>query len=278
MRMLIWLLIIVGIGFLGFGLYLYFGQSRMVFFPTRELAVTPDQVHLPFEEVNIQVDERVRLHGWYFSPPDQPADSARPVVLFCHGNAGNISHRLETVDFLLKMGTAILLFDYRGYGQSSGSPTEQGVYDDAAACYHWLREEKHYEADRIVVFGRSLGGAVAVDLAAKNPCCGLIVESSFTSARDMARQMFPFFPVQWLLRYDLNSLNKISSVGCPVLVTHSPDDDLVPYTMGQRLYAAASVPKRFVELAGSHNDREYFGFDEYRTAVADILSGGAKSW
>ncbi len=277
MRMLVWLIIIAGALFLGFAAFLYFAQGRMVFVPTRDLAITPTDANKQFSDVYVEVADGERVNGWYFEPPT--FDSANgPVVLFCHGNAGNISHRLETAMFLLELDTPLLLFDYRGYGRSDGKPSEQGVYADAEACYNWLIEEKGYRPDQIVLFGRSLGGAVAVELATRVSCRGLIIESSFTSAPDMGRKMFPFFPVRSLLKFHFDSIDKIARVQCPVLVTHSPDDDLVPYEMGKQLYDAAEPPKRFVDLAGGHNGREYFGFTTYREAVAALLDGSAKSW
>ncbi len=275
--MILWFFIIIAIGFLGFAVYLYFGQSRLIFFPTKEHAVTPADLDIDYDDVRVESEPGLTVHGWYIEPK-RPPDSAMPVVLFCHGNAGNISHRLQTAAYLMELGSAVLLFDYRGYGLSEGSPGEPGIYRDADAFYDWLVETKGYAPQQIVVFGRSLGGTVAVDLAAHRPCRGLIVESSLTSAEDMAQKMFPFFPVRWLLKYKLNSLEKISAVSSPVLVTHSPEDDLIPYEMGRKLYEAASEPKRFVELVGGHNDRSYFELESYRTAVNDILNGTARRW
>ncbi len=276
-RMFVLLIIAVGVFFLGFAAYLYFAQGRMVFMPTRHLAVTPSEAGIPFENVYVEVDHGERVNAWYIEPLTFDRNEG-PVVLFCHGNAGNISHRLETVEFLMKMRAPVLLFDYRGYGRSDGHPTEEGVYADAEACYEWLIEKKGYRPDQIVVFGRSLGGAVAVELATRVSCRGLIVESSFTSAPDMGRKMFPFFPVSSLIKFHFDSIDRIGKVTCPVLVTHSPDDDLVPYEMGQKLYAAANSPKKFVELTGGHNGREYFGFSTYRMAMKELLDGTAKWW
>ena len=274
--MILWLAIIVIAAFIGFGIFLYFAQTRMVFFPTRELAVNPGDFNIPFEDVTVTSANGKQVHGWYLPPRTSP-DSA-PVVLFCHGNAGNISHRLETAAYIQELGAGILLFDYQGYGRSEGSPGESETYDDAAAFYQWLRDTKSISADRIVAFGRSLGGAIAIELATEKTVRGLIVESSFTSAEAMAKKMFPFFPVQVLVRYKFASLEKIPHVGCPVLVTHSPEDDLVPYEMGRKLYEAAGPPKKFVELTGGHNTREYFDFPEYRAALEDILGGEAQNW
>jgi len=277
-RVVIWIIIIAAAAFIGFGMYLYFAQNRFAFFPGRELSLSPGELGLPFDDVFIEVADGQRVHGWFFPTDSANSGEDRPVVLFCHGNAGNISHRLETVVFLRDMGADVLLFDYRGYGRSDGSPTEANVYADAEACYRWLTGERGYKATQVVAFGRSLGGVVAVDLASRQPLRGLIVESSLTSARDMARRMFPFFPVGWLMRIHFDSIGKIGTVSCPVLVTHSPDDEMVPYEMGRGLYDAARPPRRFVELTGGHNDRHYFDFDSYRSAVRDILFGTTETW
>ncbi len=276
--MLIWLVIIAAGSFVAFGVYLYLVQDRFVFFPTRELVVTPDQVGLTYEDVWIEVKSEQRIHGWFFPAADSVKPGERPSVLFCHGNGGNISHRLETVTYLLEMGVNVFLFDYRGYGRSDGSPSERKIYEDAEAAYDWLVESKGIAPGHVFPFGRSLGGAVAIELAGRRTCGGLIVESSFTSAVAMAKKMFPFFPVKLVLRYDLNSREKIAGLSCPVLVTHSPDDDIVPFELGWGLYEAAGPPKRFVELRGSHNERAYFGDEVYRGALEELFRGEAVTW
>ena len=269
--MLLWLFIIV----LGFvlllcgALYLY--QKKLVFYPMCEFALTPDQIDLPYEDVYIKVTPKERIHAWYFTANIPDSNAQAPVVLFCHGNAGNISHRLETAEFILSLGAGILLYDYRGYGLSDGSPSEANVYADAEACYPWLVDQKGIPPENIVLFGRSIGGAVAIELARKVKCRGVIIESSFTSAKEMAKRMFPFIPIKYLLRYKFDSLGKIGSVMCPVLVTHSPDDEIVPFEMGQKLFAAANEPKRFVPLRGGHNEREYLADSVYRQAVRDLI-------
>ncbi|MFH1686927.1 MAG: alpha/beta hydrolase, partial [bacterium] len=201
----------------------------------------------------------------------------RPLVLFCHGNAGNISHRLETAEYLVGLGAAVVLFDYAGYGRSEGRPSEENTYADALAAYQWVLRETGFEADRVVIMGRSLGGAVAIDLAARVAARGLIVESAFTSALDMGRRMFPFVPVAWLLRHHFDALSKIGVVNCPVLIVHSVDDEMIPYEMGQQLFQSARPPKQMVTISGSHNNREYFDNEEYRAAVGQVLKGATPS-
>ncbi len=271
-----WLLAIVAVGFLAATAYLYFAQRGMVFYPTRTIEITPADINITYDDVYIPVNNGERIHAWYVPPRDLAPDA--PVVIFSHGNAGNISHRLETLDFLVRLGAGVLLFDYRGYGRSDGTPGEDEAYADIAACYDWLTAQHRIDPARIVLFGRSLGGAVAADLAVKRPCRGLIVESSFTSLAAIGSKMFPVFPVRWLLKYDFDTVGKIGRVTCPVLVTHSPVDEMIPFAMGRELYEAARPPKRLVELIGDHNGRAYFDLDTYRLAVQDILSGAAREW
>ncbi len=269
--MLIWSVIVIAGALLFICVALYFFQTKLVFYPTRDFATTPSQIQLPYEDVFINVTTKEQIHGWYFAANNPDSNKRLPVVLFCHGNAGNISHRLETAELILSMDADILLFDYRGYGKSDGSPSEDKVYADAEACYNWLVEQKRVQPDNIILFGRSLGGAVAIELARRVKCDGLIVESSFTSATERGKKMFPLLPIKHLLRYKFDSIGKLSSLTCPVLVTHSPDDEIIPFEMGRRLFAAANEPKRFVTLRGGHNEWEYFADVSYKTAVETLL-------
>ncbi len=280
MKLLSTFLIVVTIavgGFVAFGVYLYLIQDRIVFFPTRDLEASPGDIGLGFQEVRIDVANTESIHAWFIPVPSdsqvnyQSGDGGAPTVLFCHGNAGNISHRLETIECLAALGANVMLFDYRGYGRSDGAPSETNMYADAAACYRWLTRSQGVSSDKIVLFGRSLGGAVAIELASRVDCAGLIVESSFTSAEEMGRLMFPYFPIGLMLRYEFNSIQKIGQVDCQLLVTHSPDDEVVPFVMGRRLYEKSAEPKRFVELKGGHNERDYIADGAYIEAVRAIL-------
>ncbi len=271
-RMVIWVLLIVAAIILVYGLWLRNEQGRMVFFPTSSFDVEPAQVGLVAEAVRVEAADGERIRGWYFPALNPDTTTPARVVLFCHGNGGNISHRLETAQMVLGLGAAILMFDYRGYGKSDGAPSEENVYVDAESAYRWLVDEKGFAPEQITVFGRSLGGAVAVDLASKEICGGLIVESSFTSAPDMGKVMMPWFPVSWILKFEFDSESKIAGVGCPVLITHSPTDEMIPYRQGRRLFERALEPKSFVDISGGHNAREYLDAPEYVGAVIRIVS------
>ncbi len=269
--MLLWAVIVVVGAFFVSCTALYFLQTQLVFHPTREFAASPSELGIPFEDVYLHVTQEHCIHGWYFASRGPDSGEKRPVVLFCHGNAGNISHRLETAEFILSLGADVLLYDYRGYGKSDGFPSEENVYADAETCYNWLIEEKKADPQHIFIFGRSLGGAVAIELARRVKCGGLIVESSFTSVSGMAKKMFPLITIKHLLKHKFDSIAKIGSLTCPVLVTHSPDDDLVPFEMGRRLFAAANEPKWFVALRGGHNDRGYLADSTYMGTLYDLI-------
>ena len=262
-------------GYVVFALILFFMQARFVFVPSREIEADPSDIGLRYENVDFVSPDIVDLHGWYI-----PAEKERAVLLFCHGNAGNISHRLESIQLFNRLGLSVFIFDYRGYGRSGGEPSEEGTYKDAVGAWQWLIDKKQYAPERIVVFGRSLGGAVAAHLASeKNPKV-LIIESAFTSVGDMGARIYPYMPVKLLIRYHYRTIDYIDRVKCPVMVIHSPDDELVSFRQGRRLYDAAREPKEFLEITGGHNggfleepDIYSNGFDSFlRQYVDDKLS------
>ncbi len=228
---------------------MYAFQSRMIYFPSRTVSITPREANLEYEDVNLIAEDGVRVHGWFI-----PTEGARATLLFCHGNGGNISHRMESIMQFRELGLSVFIFDYHGYGLSEGKPGEQQTYMDAEAAWNYLTEEKGLPADSIIIFGRSLGGAVAVWLAREHRAGALIVESSFTSVPEVAWHYYPFLPVKLLARFQYNSLERIRHIDVPTLFIHSPDDDIIPYKFGRRLYEAAGNPKQFLEIGGTHND------------------------
>lgn len=232
----------------GVGLWIWFFQERMVFFPSRGMDGDPSRVGLSYEDVRIETPGGGEIHGWFV-----PAGRARCTVLFCHGNAGNISHRLETLFLLSRLGCDVFIFDYRGYGMSSGRATENNTYEDVRAAWNHLVHERGVAPGRIVVMGRSLGSGVAAWLAVNERPAALILESAFTSVTEMGKRYYKYLP-RFLSRISYPSLERVALVDCPVLVAHSPDDEIVPYDMGRSLYAAANEPKRFLPLRGGHND------------------------
>jgi len=234
--------------YLIFVLLVYFGQARLIYFPEKQLSNTPDAIGLNYTAVTIPVSDGETLHGWWMPVPD-----AKGVVLFFHGNAGNISHRINYLTMFKRLGYSTLLFDYRGYGQSSGTPSESGTYLDAQAAWRYLTGTQGFAAARIVLFGESLGGAVASWLAAREKPGLLVLASTFTSVPELAAEIYPFLPVRWISRFEYNTLASLQSVSCPVFIAHSPEDDIIPFRHGERLFQAAPEPKQFLPLEGGHN-------------------------
>lgn len=246
-------------------------QRRMIFFPSRILAYTPADVGLAYEDVRIRTSDGVILHGWMI-----PCDGAEVTLLFLHGNGGNIGDRVENLKRLHEVGLRVFILDYRGYGLSEGSPSEKGLYEDAKAAYAHLLSRQDVNCDRIAIFGRSLGGAVAVDLASKVPCWRLILESTFSSAPDMAVSILPFLPLGRLMTERFDSESKMGSVRAPLLQFHGTRDETVPYKLGQKLFRAARDPKEFVPIPGAtHNDTYIVGGGAYFEKIRNFLFGSA---
>ena len=229
------------------------------------------------EDCHFFAADGIQLHAWYCAPYQvsvgKPIElSAEMVLLWCHGNAGNITYRHDMIRMLMEVPVNIFIFDYRGYGKSEGTPSEQGIYQDARAAWLYLTVDRRISANRIIIFGKSLGGAPAIDLAAHVQCAGLIVQSSFTSASDMARRVMPFIP-PFLIRTKMNSIDKIRSVQCPKLFIHSPADEVIPYEQGRRLFEAASEPKQFYKVANAaHNDTYIVGGEASLDAIRRFVN------
>jgi fermentation-respiration switch protein FrsA (DUF1100 family) len=247
---------------------MYFQQPRMIFFPWRTLDANPADWGLAYADVQIETSDAVALHGWFI-----PREGARRVVLFLHGNAGNISHRRDSVDIFHRLGLDVFIIDYRGYGQSEGTPGEQGLYRDAEAAWRYLTEVRGFDGSEIVIFGRSLGGAVAAELASGVDAGGVILESSFSSARDFSRKVFPLLSRLVALRFAFDAAAAIAQTRSPVLVLHSPDDEIMPIELGRRLFQAAPEPKQFVELRGDHNGGFLASQPAYEQALAAFIGG-----
>jgi pimeloyl-ACP methyl ester carboxylesterase len=231
--------------------YVYVFQARLIYFPNvpgRTLAATPSQIGLMFEELRIKTADRVALHGWYV-----PAAADAPVALLCHGNAGNIAHRLDWLQMFRGMGFAVLLFDYRGFGQSSGTPTEQGTYFDAQAAWDYLTNTKGFSPRSIVIVGESLGGPIAAHLAKDVAPGALILISTFTSVPDLARTLYWYLPVRLLARFRYPTAAYVARVHVPTLVIHSRDDEMIPFLHGEELRQRAGGPAQFLEIFGDHN-------------------------
>jgi fermentation-respiration switch protein FrsA (DUF1100 family) len=249
---LVYLLFLVAVCYGALALYLFIMQPRLLYYPDmpgRELEATPAAVGLAYEDIVLQTTDDVRLHAWFI-----PAAKPRATVLFCHGNAGNISHRLDSIRLLHSLGLQVLIFDYRGYGASEGRPSEKGTYRDVDAAWQYLRRILGLPEERIILFGRSLGAAVAADLASRTRPAAVILESAFTSVPDMAAGIYPWLPVRLLSRYRYDNLDKVARITRPLLVVHSREDEIVPFAHGERLFRQARDPKQFLEMNGGHNE------------------------
>ena len=231
--------------------FMWIRQESMLFLPgmpTRQLVASPADIGLGYEALSIVTADGEQLDAWFIPAPD-----TRGALLFLHGNAGNISHRLDSLRIFNRLGLAVLILDYRGYGRSTGQPSERGTYEDARAAWRHLVEERGIPAERIVIFGRSLGGAVATWLATEYEPRGLIVESTFRSVPDLAAEIYWFLPVRRLARIEYPVESMMSSVTAPVLVVHSREDEIIPFHHGEALHMAAGERARMLELRGGHN-------------------------
>ncbi len=257
------------LAYLGIALFLFLFQGRLLYLPHvpgRGIEATPDRYGLPWEEVWLETEDGERLHGWWI-----PATDATRTVLIFHGNAGNISHRMETLRIWHELGWNALIFDYRGYGRSSGRPTEKGTYRDADAAWRHLTEDRGLDPARIILFGRSLGGAVAAELAPRVNPAGLVVESTFTSLPELGAELYRWLPVRLLARMRYPTLERVSEFKGPVLVIHSRDDEIIPFHHGERIHAAAPGPRAFLELRGGHNEAFFLAGARYMEGLWEFL-------
>jgi fermentation-respiration switch protein FrsA (DUF1100 family) len=244
-------------------------ERHFLYFPTRALSETPGTYGLPFEEVWFQTEDGVRLHGWFV-----PRQGARATLLWLHGNAGNIGHRAHNLrQFHDALGINVFLFDYRGYGLSDGEPSEAGLMKDAEAAWRLLGARPDVDPGGIILFGRSLGAAVAAELGVRVKPAALILESPFTTLMDMARHHYWFLPVRGLVRSRYDTLGAVRRVRAPVLVLHGDSDEIVPLDMGEQVFAAANEPKAFHRIRGaSHNDTYLVGGKPYWEALRAFLA------
>ena len=256
-------------GYCALALYVFLMQSKMIYYPDipgRTLEATPAVIGMDYEELTLSTTDGEQLHAWFIPHPQ-----ARATLLFAHGNAGNISHRLDSIQVFHDIGLNVLIFDYRGYGQSTGKPDEKGTYRDADAAWAYLTVTRGIDPGKIILFGRSLGAAVITDLATRVEPAGVILESAFISVPDMAATIYPWLPVRWLASYHYDNGDKVARITRPLLIIHSRGDEIIPFEQGERLFQQASEPKQFLELRGRHNDGFYVSRDEYLVAMRVFL-------
>jgi pimeloyl-ACP methyl ester carboxylesterase len=260
-------------------------EDKLIYFPTRypdgywtvrETFVHDGEVIPAVEDCYFSTSDGVLLHGWYCSPLRCQDGKGVPVhtkmvLLWFHGNAGNLSYRYDMIQEMMGIPVHVFIIDYRGYGKSEGIPNEKGLYIDAQAAWDYLTSVRMIEPQRIVIFGKSLGGVPAIDLAGRVKPAGLIVQSSFTSAGDMAAIIMPFLP-RFLLHTRMDSLSKIRGVHCPKLFVHSRADEIIPYELGRKLFEAAAEPKEFYEVKGApHNSTYLIGGKPYFEALRRFI-------
>lgn len=247
-------------------LFFYFYQKRIIFAPGREIFRFPDDEGLEYDDIDLKTPDGLTLNAWYI-----PNQSASKTVLFCHGNAGSLSSRMDTIKLLHEMGLSLFIFDYRGYGISDGSPSEKGFYIDVETALAYMKDELLISQDDIIIWGRSLGGPVAAYIASRGDFYATVLESTFTSIRDMAVHKFKILPTFIMTRFKFPTVDYVKQVTSPILIVHSPDDEIIPYYMGERLFEAASSPKKFLVLKGSHNCCYFDSIDVYKKSVLDFL-------
>jgi hypothetical protein len=236
-----------------------FLERNFVFYPVKPLAYSPREWGMDYEDVYFATPDGVRLNAWLII-----AAQDAPMALWYHGNAGNIADRVENARLLFDRGLSIFLVDYRGYGKSEGAPSEKGIYIDGQASYDYLISKKVTTPEQLIIFGRSLGTAVATHVASRNKCAGVILESAITNMADMARVHYPVIPGLGGLKHKFNSIDRIPLVKAPVLFFHGDMDDIVPYELGRKLFEAATSEKEFYTILGAnHNDTYFVGGKEY---------------
>lgn len=242
-------------------------QRRFLYFPAREMVSGPEDYGFAREDVRMTAEDGVRVHAWWLAAP-----GADTTVLFLHGNAGNVSYWVDAVTVYRDLGWNTLLLDYRGYGLSEGSPSEQGTYFDADAAWQHLVKERAIDPSRVVVIGRSLGGGVATWLARRHRPAALVLEATFTSVANVVAEMLPIPGVRSFVRLGYPSIERIGDIDAPLLVVHGRRDEVVPFSHGCTLFEAARSPKRFVELAGGHNDAFGVEVDAYSAALREFVA------
>ncbi len=244
--------------------YIRYLEKSSLYYPSRQLELNPSDTGLEYQDVLFQASDNTKLHGWFV-----PAEDSKQTVIFVHGNGGNISHRMDKIRVFNDLKVNLFIFDYRGYGRSEGRPSEKGLYLDIKAAYNFIKNKD--SEGKVIIYGESLGGALAIDLASKEDVDGLITEGTFTSVADMAKIIYPWMPAVFL-KTKFNSISKIPSVNTPKLHMHSKSDNIVPFRMGEQLYEAAKEPKKFIILQGMHNDGFFISGEKVRRELEAFFS------
>jgi len=260
------ILLIFIIALVLFRIYFIFLEQKGLYHPTKELLETPAKFGITYEEINFKTSDDETLNGWYV-----PAENAKVTILYCHGNAGNIHHRLHKVRFFHEMGVNFFIFDYRGFGKSSGKPNEKGLYEDAAAAYDYLISRDDIDKSKIVVYGKSLGGPIAAEVCLRRKVSALILEGSFASVVMRAQQLYPFLPMKLLITQKYDTIAKVRNIRIPKLILHGKNDEVISFKQGEDLFEAAAEPKQFLPFEGGHNDDVYVTLPAYKKELHMFL-------
>ena len=250
--------------------YLYFRyfEVKSIYFPTKQIEFYPKDIDLDYEEISFNTKDNVSLNGWFI-----PGKRPRATLIFCHGNAGNISNRLEFIRLFNSINLNIFIFDYRGYGKSKGSPNEKGTYLDVRAAYEYVCSRDDVDKNKVIVYGESLGGAVAIDLAKdQEDLMALITFGSFSSTKDMAKAVYPFLPIWFMVSMKYDNISKVKDIKIPKLIAHGANDEIVPFKQGEALFKEAANPKEFLVLRGGHNDAILIEQGEFLKKVDEFLT------
>lgn len=224
-------------------------ERYFIYAPQKSLITTPAEHGFDFESVKFRASDGTSLHGWFV-----PKSNARATVLLCHGNSGNVSYQIDQIRLFQDLGLSVFSFDYRGYGQSEGKPSEVGLYRDGEAAWQYLTQTKKLLPERIVIFGHSLGGGVAAWLGKEVKAGALVIQAAFTTMRQIAKCFYPYFPLRKIMRSRYDNLENVAQAKSPVLVIHSPEDEIIPFEHGKRIFEAAKEPKEFLQIRYGHND------------------------
>lgn len=261
--MRVFLSILIGVGLIFF--YIKYLEHKGVYYPVKEVLVYPSSVSIPFNDVYITTEDNVKINGWFIENP-----KAKYTLLFFHGNAGNIGDRIDKLQFLYQTGLNIFIIDYRGFGKSQGRPSESGFYRDAFAAYDYLLNTLGISPDQIIIYGESLGTAIAVDISFHRKVKALILEGAFSRGRDMAVKIYPFLP-GFIFSNSFDSLTKIKEISAPKLFIHSRDDEIVPFNLSKKLYEHAKEPKEFLEIQGDHNSAFLSSQQSYLFSISAFI-------
>ena len=244
----------------------YFLQSKFIYYPVKRIERSPEYLGFDYQEICYLTKDKIAISAWYI-----PVSNSKLTVLFCHGNAGNISHRLDSIKIFNQLGLNTFIFDYRGYGKSQGRPTEKGTYLDAEGALTYLTEKKKLSPDKLIIFGRSLGASVAAWLAQKYAIKSIIIESTFTSIADLGAELYPILPVKLLCRFKYHTREYVKNIHSPLLIIHSLDDEIIPFHHSQHILKAANLPKKLLQLNGSHNEAFLLSSKKYFEGLKEFI-------